>query len=151
VITTKLEGYLIALLLLLVTAGGGALYFYHKGKATELADVKLQSAAVLQKATDQIAALNTSYSTAVKAITETKDAQISQADAAHAADFARISVLNANRKTNPVLGGAPGAPAQPAGGPVGFDALGAELADALRRDDASLIACYADRDALTGK
>jgi len=151
---TKLEAYLLAALVLLVTAAGGAFYFYHKGKTTELSALKASSAKVLQAANDRIAALNTSYSTAVKAITETKDAQLAQADAAHAADLDRIRVLDAYRKAHPVLGGAPGAPASGAYRPSSIESLeqlAADLASALRTDDAALFACYADRDALTGK
>ena len=153
-ITTKLEAYLVAALLLLITVAGGAFYFYHKGKANELADVKLQSAAVLQKAQDHVAELNVSYSTAVKAITETKDGQIAKAADAHAADLARIGVLDSYRKAHPVLGcpASSGAPADTGGGSIEqLEQVAAGLADALRDARADLAAAYADRDALTGK
>lgn len=153
-ITTKLEAYLIAALLLLVTAGGGAFYFYHKGRSSELATLEAQSAKLLQAADNKIAALNTSYATAVRTITETKDAQIQLILDARASDLKRLGVLDAYRKAHPVLGGAPGPAPQPAGGPGSIERLefvASGLASALRSDDASLIACYAERDALTGK
>jgi hypothetical protein len=93
---------------------------------------------------------------AKSAQTETQYATaLKSADDRHASDLERVRELTAqiHRGPDAVLPGPAGPASGSDVGPTRAEALGigAELADALRRDDAQLQACWDDRDALTGK
>lgn len=100
------------------------------------------------------------YSIQLSQVEDTYETQLKAADDQHASDIVRLRQLAAqgSGNANPVLSGSSGSGASGSGGDEGAGGLGAvpaglslELADALRKDDAALSACYADRDSLTGK
>jgi hypothetical protein len=95
------------------------------------------------------------YAVQASQVEDTYEKQLQSADAQHARDLDRVRQLTAQVHSNgdALLPGAAGSASGTNGGPSRADALGigAELADALRRDDAQLQQCWADRDALTGK
>ena len=107
-----------------------------------------------QDAETRIEALNNQHIDELAKAKDIYDKAILAAASQRDADLQRLRDADAYRQAHPVLdsAGSPGASA-----PAGTDGLGplervsAELADALRHDDAALTACYADRDALTGK
>ena len=136
-------------------------WFYHdhviatQAVAHERAAVAAASAKAEHDAESRVAALAAQHTAELIKLKVDYDAQISHALAAHVDDVQRLRDYDTYRRAHPVLVGAVGTLGQAlADGSDSFAALGAvsaELADALRHDDAALTACYADRDALTGK
>ena len=132
------------------------------GAKREAAAVAAASAKTQAAAAAAVKQLNDTYSVQVKEITDGFQIQLAAAAAQHASDVERLrerasadgdggrSVLRgAAGSQQGKATGAGGAGAEGLGDVPG--ALALELADALRHDDAALTACYADRDALTGK
>jgi hypothetical protein len=126
------------------------------GAAKVTAAVKEASAKADAKAAAQIAALNDQHATQLAKVKEVYDNAITSAAAQHDADLERLRHITAGRDNggHPSLGSpTPAAPTADSGDHsfASLGAVAAGLADALRQDDAALGACYADRDALTGK
>lgn len=111
----------------------------------------------------KIAALNTQHARDVAQVETKYEDQIKQNDADHATDLARLrqrAARSGSGNSNAVLGSAAGSgqAATEGSGNPGIDglgtvpgALGLELVDALRADDAALNKCWVDRDDLVGK
>jgi hypothetical protein len=121
--------------------------------------VELAVADASQKAQDAAKKLadekERQYALQATQVEDTYEKQIKSADAQHTRDLERVRQLTAqvHSNTSPMLPSTGGTAPGPDVGPGRADALGAgaELADALRRDDAQLTQCWADRDSLTGK
>lgn len=138
--------------------GGAVLcwHFYDKYESAVnyAATVKQESAQALADAKKTIADLTTSYDAARKADKETYDKALADAAVQHATDTERLRGLAAARASDSVLSGASGLTAAIAAWSDRLsrvEGISGRLADALRQDDAAALACYADRDALTGK
>jgi hypothetical protein len=128
-----------------------ALDLHHKLEVAN--QIRAESAAALATAQKTIATNTADYKAAVSTVEAQYAKDMSAASQQHNADLARLRARAAG-KAGPVLPGAPGTPAAGPQGDSSFGGLGElalNLADALRADDAALIACYADRNALTGK
>jgi hypothetical protein len=124
------------------------------GAAHEAAAVQAASAKAQADATSRLAALNAQYSASLTKVKETYATQMASASTQHAADLQRLRDADRYRKTHTVLDGTAFGAASADAGADSFGALAtvsAELADALRQDDAALTQCFTDRDALTGK
>lgn len=126
-----------------------------KQKAAVVEAVDKASAEAQNAARKLAEAKEQQYTIQLSQVEESYENQLKSADAQHAADLSRVRQLTAqnNRNTDGVLHGAGGAETSGSCGALCVAALGAgaSLADALRRDDDALTACYKDRDNLTGK
>jgi hypothetical protein len=100
------------------------------------------------------------YSSSALAIKDSYEQRIQANTASHDADLQRLRQLatSSNSAPSKVLGSAASVGASNDTGDGSAKGLGEvpsstalELADALRADDSALVACYADRDSLTGK
>lgn len=122
------------------------------------ADASAQALKAAKAAAD---AKDKQYAQIVAQVKASYEDQIARGNAAHDADIARLRQRAADSRSqhpDAVLGSAAGSSSTVDGGDSGASRLGSvpaslglELADALRKDDAALAACYADRDGLTGK
>lgn len=132
----------------------------HVEQAAGAARLQRAVAAATVKANAEAAArikLQTQQTAAVqRQVESTYENALAVAGSQHAADLRRLREYEVRRNGHPngVLESPAGAPAQADAGPQGFDRLGAvsaQLAAALREDDASLLQCWTERDSLTGK
>jgi membrane protein involved in colicin uptake len=126
------------------------------GAARVTAAVAKASAEAEKAAAAQIALLETQHAADAAKVKEVYDTALTTAAAQHAADLDRLRSLTAHRADGggPVLESSGAGSSTSDGGTGSLAELGtlaATLADALRRDDAALSACYVDRDSLTGK
>jgi len=90
------------------------------------------------------------YQSAMQMVQESYNAQIADANTQHDADLERVRKLTAQIRSGSVSSGSTGTQAGADAGAISVAALGvgAELADALRHDDASLQLCWDERDAV---
>lgn len=103
--------------------------------------------------------LTTDHANDVAKVEENYEKVIASNDAAHNTDLQRLRDKAArDRSSRPVLGSAGSGSAPADAGSEGDSglgevsaALGQEVVDALRDDDALLLKCYDERDHLTGK
>jgi len=148
----------IYLLIIVAVLGGSWLYIHSCHVAHEqLANIHAQSKQELKTAKDQIKDLTEGHAAAVAEIADDYEKQMADAKRADAFGLQRVqNAADAYRRAHPLLGCA-GSPSNQPGTDKwaeGFDRLGrggAELAAALRADDAKLIECRRERDKLTGK
>ena len=155
-VLSPVRDYIYAGLAVAAVAG----WFYHdhviatRAVEHEMVAVKAASDKAEQDAVARITALNNQHIDELAKVKEIYDKAM--VDAAHQrdADLQRLRDADAYRRAHPVLDSpaGPGASA-PAGSSslTELEQISAGLADALRRDDAEAIKCFADRDALTGK
>lgn len=129
-------------------------YAKQRVAAVEAAD-KAATDRTLRAAKDAIDAKEKQYTLQLSQVEDTYETQLKSADDQHNADLARVRQLTAasNRGAGSVLSGSGSSGAEAACGALCAAALGAgaELAAALRQDDAALTACYDERDKVTGK
>lgn len=126
----------------------------HIGAAHELAAVTKASDKAKADAEKLVKDLTDQHATDVAKIEDTYEHALATADSQHASDLQRLRNADAARRAGTMLQGASSNSPQTDGGAAGLsplESVSAELADALRRDDSALTACYADRDSLTGK
>ena len=155
-IISPVRDYLYAALAVAAVAG----WFYHDHvvatRAVEHERIAVQAASdkAEQDAETRIEALNNQHIDELAKAKDIYDKAILAAASQRDADLQRLRDADAYRQAHPVLdsAGSPGASA-PAGSSslTELEQISAGLADALRRDDAEAIKCFADRDALTGK
>lgn len=122
--------------------------------AHENAALQAQSEADITAAENWIDTLNKQHAADVAKVQGDYEKLIAANSASYAADLQRLRTLTAHSKTSTVLGSASAATSSPNGGACDISRVGsmaAKLADALRRDDAALVACRAERNLLTGK
>lgn len=150
--------YIAAIVALLSSFTAYTIHERHVGAAHQLAAVARASAKAEAAAKQQIQDLTDQHSRDVTAITGAYNHAIQTASVERDSDLKRLRDFDAYRKAHPALDGAGGSVTSDGAGGQSADGLGAvpaglaaELADALRQDDAALRACYADRDSLTGK
>ena len=155
-ILSPVRNYLYAGVAVLAVVG----WFYHDHEVAtravehERTAVQAESIRVDQAAQRKIDDLIVQHSADVAKIEDTYAAALQTAHDQHAADLQRLRDAALYRATHAVLDGTGSARTEDPSGASGapsLESVSAELADALRQDDAALGACYADRDALTGK
>lgn len=145
-----------------IIAAGVIFWIHHdhveeaKGAAQITAAVRVANQKAEKVAAAQVASLNTQHAADVAKVSTVYENALVVASSRHAADLQRLRDYANYRSSRPnaVLESAPGASTQAGARSQGSGRLGttaAELADALRQDDAALTACYAERDSLTGK
>lgn len=143
-----------------IAVAGVVFWFHHDHveQARGAARVNTAVMAATQRAAAvahaKIVQLNTQHATEVAKVENTYENALVAASSQHAADLRRLHDYEIYREAHGVLGGSssPSAKApQGAGSVERLEQVSAELADALRQDDAALNECYADRDSLTGK
>lgn len=133
---------------------GAALFAWHcYDKYTDAVDfartVKAESAALDKQAKQDIKDKDAAYIGAMKTIGDAYATALKNASVAHDSDAQRLREYAAYRATHPSMDASGGKEAPADGRPGSLSQLGAAalgLADALRTDDAALVACYADRD-----
>lgn len=132
----------------------------HVEQAKGAARIQRAVAAATVKANAQAAArikLQTQQTAAVqRQVESTYENALAVAGSQHAADLRRLREYEVRRNSHPhgVLESTPSASAQTHGGSQSFERMGAvsaQLAAALREDDAALLQCWTERDSLTGK
>ena len=123
---------------------------YAKQKTDAIVAAVSQAQSAAKKIADQ---KEKQYAIARAQVEEQHAKDIQAADATHAADLERVRQLTAKIRSGSVPSGPSGPGTGADAGAISAAALGsaAELADALRHDDASLQQCWGERDALTGK
>lgn len=132
-------------------------YTYHErhvGAQETVAAVQKASKKAEATAEKQVQKLTNEHAADVAAIEDKYEGMLSDADDAHNADLQRLHDAERYRQANSAVARTLSAPAQAPSGTDStkrLESISAELADALRKDDAALEACYADRDSLTGK
>lgn len=132
---------------------GWDLYHKYETAVNYQRTVTAESVAAAAAAKKTIDDNTAAYSGALQTIEAQYAKDTAAASQQHNSDVARLRAAAA-RQSNPLLHSAPGSSATGSAGDEGFSGLGSValgLADALRADDSALTACYADRNALTGK
>ena len=133
-------------------------YSHHEravGAANQLAAVTKASDDATKKATTRVDELTAAHAKDLSEIEDRYETLIQKSDAAHDDDLARLRKYEAGSGKTPTHVESSAVPDTSADLWKGrFARLGdvsAELAVALRKDDAALESCYAERDFLTGK
>lgn len=144
-------------------AAAAVVWFLHhdaveraRGAAQVTAAVQVANQKAEKAAAVEIASLNAQHAADVAKVSTVYENALVVASSQHATDLQRLRDYAAYRSShsNTVLEGTSGSAPQTDAGAEGPGRLGttaAELADALRQDDAALMACYRERDSLTGK
>lgn len=126
----------------------------HVGATHELAAVTKAGHKAEDAAEQRIKTLTDQHAIDVAKVEENYENLLKTADDQRVSDLQRLRNADAYRKTHSVLGSTSGAGTQTTSGTTclnPLESISAELADALRRDDAALAACYVERDSVTGK
>lgn len=147
--------YVFAISALLVSF---AWYTHHErqiGASKLQAAVTQESAKAEANNTKRLKDLTDQHSNDVAVIEENYETILKDSDAQHISDLDRLrKYASDSGKTHEVLGSSSCNSSEADSWRERFEGLGqisAELADAIRRDDAALKSCYAERDSLTGK
>jgi hypothetical protein len=153
--------YAAAIIILLIAFGWYTVHERDVGQAKEIAALRASSDKLLANANKTIATLTAQHAAEVAQVKENLNAQIQAANAQHDSDLQRLRAYDAYRHSHPALPGAVAGPAASTANASGSGSLderltslelvALQLAAAGREVDASLTACLADRNALTGK
>lgn len=154
-IPARVQHYLEIGVVFVIALSWWTVHFEHKAVAHYFAGLKAQSAKIEAAAEAKIASLNQQYAAGVAAREAQHATDIKNLTATHASELERLRAADAARQARAVLdSSASGREAQRAEDErrlVSLERVAADLADALREEQANLFVCQADRDSLTGK
>jgi hypothetical protein len=146
--------YIAAIVAIISLFVGYTMHERHVGAVHELAAVTKAGAKAEAAVEAKIKTLTDQHAATVADIEDKYEGLLKDADNQHGSDLQRLRDADTYRKTHSLLPSAGSSAAQAdsgGAGLTGLESVSAKLADAVRRDDAALNACYADRDDLTGK
>jgi hypothetical protein len=156
----KIPAWIIEIVLIAALSLGAVLYFEHKGATEELGKLKTSSAALIVKASKDIAVETAAHAADVKANQEKTDAALAQVTATNNLLAERVRDFDAYRRSHPDVPRAGGNTVATQPGECGASSCGDlavrlaergnELAGSLGAVVASLQSCQRDRDSLTG-